>query len=127
MGRSRDASSADRSFRTTDIAVFKKALQVVTTFGVLLASYAGYVRIFAIIAAGIGPVAQPTTPWLRKESTTQQEATRTAGEAFGPGHWSADKALPVRYYNHERGYWMYAKDYERLNEGKQLRFRPFAI
>ncbi|SIO40684.1 hypothetical protein SAMN05444166_4447 [Singulisphaera sp. GP187] len=107
--------------------MFKKALQVVTTFGVLLAAYAGYVRIFAIIAAGVGPDASRATPWQRRESTTQQEATKTAARAFGPKHWSGDPALPVRYYNHERGYWMYAKEYERLNGGKQLRLRPFAI
>ncbi|WP_406697962.1 hypothetical protein V5E97_03815 [Singulisphaera sp. Ch08] len=107
--------------------MFKKTLQVVTTFGVLLAAYAGYVRIFAIVAAGVGPTTQRSVPWQRRESTTQQEATRTAERAFGPKHWSANPALPVRYYNHERGYWMYAEQYERLNEGKQLRLRRFAI
>ena len=33
----------------------------------------------------------------------------------------------MRYYNHERGYWMYSKRYKRLNDGKQLRLDPFAI
>lgn len=107
--------------------MFKKALQVVTTFGVLLAAYAGYVRVFAIIAAGVGPAAARPTPFPRRESTTQVEATETAKRAFGPKHWSANSALPVRYYNHERGYWMYAEEYDRLNEGKQLRLRRFAI
>ncbi len=88
MGRSRPARSADRSFRTTDIAVVKKALQIVTSFGVLLAAYAGYVRLFAIVAAGIGPAAPPSTPFVRRESATQQEATETASRAFGPKHWS---------------------------------------
>lgn len=57
----------------------------------------------------------------------QIEAVELATKAFGPTHWSADKALPVRYYNHERGYWMYAKEHERLNDGKQLRLKPFAV
>lgn len=107
--------------------MFKKALQVVTTFGVLLACYAGYVRLFAIIAAEVGSAAPPIPFAPRKESTTQLEAIRTAADALGPTHWSADRALPIRYYNHERGYWMYAKEAERRPDGKQLTFKPFAI
>src|SRR4051812_515042 len=56
-----------------------------------------------------------------------KEAIALAGRAFGERHWSVDRDLQVRYYNKERGYWMYAKEYERLNDGKQLRFKPFAL
>lgn len=64
---------------------------------------------------------------VRKPSKTQNEATETAIRAFGPTHWSANPALPVRIYNHESGYWMYAEEYDRLNDGKQLRLRRFAL
>ncbi|AGA24563.1 RNA polymerase sigma factor [Singulisphaera acidiphila] len=64
---------------------------------------------------------------VRKPSKTKNEATETAIRAFGPTHWSANPALAVRYYNHERGYWMYAEEYDRLNDGKQLRLRRFAL
>ena len=63
----------------------------------------------------------------QSESETKRRAIRLAAGSFGPEHWSAAEDLPIRYYNSENGYWMYAKEYERLNDGKRVRFRPFAI
>ena len=54
------------------------------------------------------------------------EAIALAAKAFGSEHWSADPDLPGRYYNKGRGYWMYYKEYERRNDGKQYLFKPFA-
>ncbi len=73
-------------------------------------------------AAALEPIKSEPQP-----TPKQIEAVELAARAFGPTHWSADKALPVRYYNRERGYWMHAKEYERLNDGKQLRLKPFAV
>ena len=63
----------------------------------------------------------------QSESETKRRAIRLAAGSFGPGHWSAAEDLQIRYYSAEKGYWMYAKEYERLNDGKRVRLRPFAI
>ncbi|SIO36055.1 RNA polymerase sigma factor, sigma-70 family [Singulisphaera sp. GP187] len=73
------------------------------------------------------PVAAAEKKSEPKRSKSQIEASELAAKAFGPTHWSANPALPVRYSSHKRGYWMYAQEYERLNDGKQLRLRPVAI
>jgi hypothetical protein len=107
--------------------VFKKALKVAITFAVLLAAHVGYVQIFAIVArraAWSRPMVVQLQP---ADSRTKKEAIALAGRAFGEGHWSADRELPGRYYNKERGYWMYYKEYERRPEGKQYLFKPFAL
>ena len=107
--------------------MFKKSLKIALSFVVLLAAHVGYVRLFAIVAehAARGRVnavqLQPT------DSRTKKEAIALAAKGFGEGHWSADRDLPGRYYNKERGYWMYYKEYERRNEGKQFLFKPFAL
>src|SRR5579864_494206 len=108
--------------------VFKKTLKIVTAFSVLLAAYAGYVRCFSVVSRCFPPpqtiVVQPVSEGLI-QSATAQEATRLARGSFGSGHWSVK--APVRYYNSERGYWMFAESAEREREGKRYRFKPFAI
>ena len=49
-----------------------------------------------------------------------------------PGHWATKNDLNFRYYNAERGYWMYAQDLEQVTEengvrydGKRIRLSPF--
>ena len=107
--------------------MFKKSLKIALSFVVLLAAHVGYVRLFAIVAEhaargrGNAVQLQPT------DSRTKKEAIALAAKGFGAGHWSADRDLPGRYYNKERGYWMYYKEYERRNEGKQFLFKPFAL
>jgi hypothetical protein len=71
--------------------------------------------------------AKPATGENLASRSLREEAIELATRAFGPGHWSTDRNLPVRYYNEGRGYWMYAREYERLNDGKQLRLKPFAL
>jgi hypothetical protein len=107
--------------------VFKKAFKIAITFGLLLAAHVGYVRLFAIVARRAQAGAERMIPLVPTTSRTMKEAIELAGKANGAGHWSADRDLPVRYYNKDRGYWMYAKGYERLNEGRQLRFKPFNL
>ena len=55
-------------------------------------------------------------------------------EVCGPGHWATDKELAYRYYNSERGYWIYAKECIRVTEengvrydGKRMRMKPFLL
>jgi hypothetical protein len=110
--------------------VLKKVLLIATTFGLLLAGYAGYVRVFAVVSRHLQPI-RPDGGGLvaigPTQSQTARQAQRLAETAFGPGHWSANPDLPVRYYNTERGYWMYAGDYARTNGGKRVKFSPFAL
>ena len=68
------------------------------------------------------------------DSKHKKEAIRYAREAFGPDHWTAADDLQFRYYNPDRGFWMYSKNYKRPLEedgvkydGKRLRLRPAAI
>lgn len=109
--------------------VFKKALQVVATFGLLLASYAGYDRVFALVATQIQSAqVQPVTPLEERKPKTLLEAIELAVRAFGADHWSTNPSKEMfRFYNAERGYWMYAKKYEREKDGKLLIFSPFAL
>jgi hypothetical protein len=109
--------------------VFKKAFQVVMTFGMLLAGYAGYVRVFALVAERLGSAGQPTAVFLGgpAESKTAAEARELAIRAFGKGHWAADDKLPIRIYDHDRGFWVYARGYKRHADGKKVEFFPFAL
>ena len=51
-----------------------------------------------------------------------------------PGHWATKRDLNFRYYNAERGYWMYAEELEQVQEengvrydGKRIRLSPFLM
>ncbi|MDR3635789.1 MAG: hypothetical protein P4L84_18450 [Isosphaeraceae bacterium] len=109
--------------------MFKKAAQVALTFGLLLAGYAGYTRVFALVAARIQAAqVAPFKPFEARGSKTFREAIELAIRAFGRDHWSADPSLDMfRFYSADRGYWMYAKDYKREKDGKLLVFAPFAL
>ncbi|MGE3819021.1 MAG: hypothetical protein AB7I30_06260, partial [Isosphaeraceae bacterium] len=107
----------------------KKVLQVATAFGLLLAGYAVYVRTFAEVVQRFAPPSRPAPERHvgQHRSRSERRATEVAVRGFGPGHWTTDAVLGYRYYNAERRYWMYTRDYKRLNGGKQLEFSPFAI
>jgi hypothetical protein len=107
--------------------VFKKTLKVAIGFVVLLTAHVGYVRLFAIVAEHAARGRRNAVQLQPTDSRTKKEAIALAARGFGAGHWSADRDLPGRYYNKERGYWMYYKEYERRNEGKQFLFKPFAL
>ena len=112
----------------TEIPVFKTLLRVTMAFGVLLASYAGYTRGFALVVEGLSARKDDQVyTHAVAESKTKRQAINLAIQGFGKGHWAADEALPIRIYNAERGFWIYAQDYKRLNDGKQIEFTPFAL
>ncbi|MGE5754455.1 MAG: hypothetical protein ACM35G_01875 [Planctomycetaceae bacterium] len=107
--------------------MFKKALQVAMSFGLLLACYEGYTRAFKVAAESLSRSRKGVELAEFHPSQTGTGAIDLAERAFGKDHWSTSRDLPIRYYSKERGYWMYARDYKRLKDGKQLQFEPFAL
>lgn len=112
-----------------DGSVFKKSLQVIATFGLLLAGYASYDRAFALVATQIQSAqVLPVKPFEPQQPRYLKQAIELASRAFGADHWSANPSKEMfRFYNVERGYWMYATNYERQKDGKLLIFWPFAL
>ena len=60
------------------------------------------------------------------------DSIKRAKAVMPPGHWATKSDLNFRYYNAERGYWMYAQDLEQVTEengvrydGKRIRLSPF--
>ncbi len=107
--------------------MFKKALQIVATIGVLAGAYQAYLVAFALLTDRIGDRRRDTITLVAREGKVAKEATEYAKRAFGETSWAANKELPIRLYDAERGFFMYAGDYERLEGGKKLKFWPFAI
>jgi hypothetical protein len=108
--------------------VLKKAIQAATAFGVLLAGYAGYVRVFALVAQAVGRDVRGAVVLHEKtESKSMRDAINEAIRGFGKDHWAASEGRLIRIYNAERGFYMYARDYKRLEDGKQVELTPFAI
>ncbi len=115
--------------------MLKKILKVATTFTLLLGCYLGYGRAFELV------VRQFKTERLDdgllfeiRNARSKQEARALAERAFGPGHWTGTDDLPYAYYNSQKRFWMYWRDYEEVKEengvrydGKRVRMRPFAM
>ena len=106
--------------------MFKKAFQIVVTFGVLVGAYQAYLVGFALLTKRIGE-RDTGIVFVAQEGKVAKWATALAVELFGADSWTARKDLPIRLYDAERGFFMYAGNYERLEKGKKLRFWPFAI
>ena len=107
--------------------MLKRVLNVVITFGLLTAAYAAYVRGFELVAMQLSQNYQGTESEMsRVPSRNEKEKTELAIRAFGAGHWTAEPDTQS-YYNADKGFWMYFKDFDRVNEGKQIDFRPFAV
>ncbi|MFI5455416.1 MAG: hypothetical protein ACHRXM_08180 [Isosphaerales bacterium] len=115
--------------------MLKKILKAVTMFTLLVGCYFGYVRVFAVLVEQFRATRRPDKIMFRvKDSKSKKESIVYARDAFGRGHWSAAEDLAFRYYNAERGFWMYAQEWERVVEengvrydGKRMRLRPFAL
>lgn len=115
--------------------MFKKLLKLATTFTLLLGCYLGYVRAFTVVVAHLTAARKvDDVAFITHDSKNKKEAVRFAREAFGPDHWTAADDLQLRYYNPDRGFWMYSKSYKRPLEedgvkydGKRLRLSPAAI
>ncbi len=99
------------------------------TFGLLLAGYVSYDRAFAFVAATLQASQQrPVLIQAKKRSVNLQGAIDLAVRSLGPDYWaSSDSASMFRIYNAERGWWIFAENVERENEGKRLILTPFAL
>lgn len=115
--------------------MLKRLLNAVTTFALLCGCYFVYVRAFAVVVEQLRATKKSEgTKLVAHDSRSKLEAISIAKKALGPQHWSGDPELAYRYYNAERGFWMYAKQVWRIGEeggvkydGKRLRMAPFAL
>jgi len=115
--------------------LLRKLLKLVTMLTLLAGCYLGYVRAFTVVMAQLTAARKvDDIPFIVKDSKSKQEAILHARESFGPKHWTADDDLQLRYYNSERGFWMYSQHDDRIIEedgvrydGKRIRLRPAAI
>ncbi len=69
-----------------------------------------------------------------RDSHSKKQSIAYAKASFGNDHWSTAIDLGYRYYNAERGFWMYAREYEPITEEngirydrKRVKLRPFAL
>ncbi len=107
--------------------MFKKAFQIAATFCLLVGGYAGYARVFAVVADRLGQVVGgDSVPFPEVESKSAIRANELARESLGASSWAAHRPRIV-HYDAARGYYLYADNYERLDEGKRLRIWPFAL
>ena len=107
--------------------MFKKALQIVVTFGVLVGGYQAYLLGFAALTDRIGAPKTVDAAWVPTKSVTAKEAHRLAVESFGKDDFTSRPDLRISMYDAERGFYMYALNYKRLEDGKKFEFWPFAI
>ncbi|MBV8312188.1 MAG: hypothetical protein JO344_17545, partial [Planctomycetaceae bacterium] len=115
--------------------MLRKLLKLVTMLTLLAGCYLGYVRAFTAVMSHLTAARKvDDIPFTLKDSKSKQEAVLRARESFGPKHWTADDNLELRYYNTERGFWMYSQKYDRVMEedgvrydGKRIKLRPAAI
>jgi hypothetical protein len=108
--------------------VFKTVLKVGTTFALLLGCYFGYVRGFNIIVGQFqARRADELIIFKPRDSRSKKQAQDLARRAVGDDHWAVNSEL--RYYNAERGFWMYAMSYEEVKgyDGKRLKMTPFLM
>jgi hypothetical protein len=115
--------------------VLKKTLKAVAALTLITGSYFAYVHLFALVVEQLRAVHRSDKILFPvHDSKSKRVSISYAKAAFGRDHWSADPELAFRYYNAERGYWMYAKEWERIVEengvrydGKRMRLKPFAF
>ena len=108
--------------------MFKKALQIAASFGLLAGAYVGYVRLFAVATRQLGELRTvEAVPFPEVDSKWSQKANELARESFGPGHFAARDDLKLQHYDAERGLFMYAQDKEISKDGKRIKVWPFAL
>jgi lipopolysaccharide export system protein LptA len=113
----------------------KKLLKLATVFTLLLGCYFGYVRAFTVVVGRLTAARRVEDVAFRVlDSRSKKEAIAQARQHFGPDHWTAREDLQLRYYNAERGFWMYSQKEERVIEedgvrydGRRIKLKPVAI
>ena len=115
--------------------MLKKIFTAVMTLALLGCSYVFYIQVFAILVKQLKVIKHTDNfAFPIHDSKSLQASIRYVVEACGAEHWAADKDLPYRYYNAERGYWIYAKECIRVvvedgvrYDGKRMRMKPFLL
>ncbi len=115
--------------------MLKKLLKSVAMFSLLLGCYFGYIRGFAIVVKQFAATHHTDDIFfVAKDSNSKRTSIAIAKTAMGPDHWSAAEDLGYRYYNAERGYWIYAREAVKIVEedgirydGKRIRLTPFLL
>jgi hypothetical protein len=112
--------------------VLKKILKALTAFILLVGCYLGYSQVFILVVQQLTIVRRPEVGFHRHESNSKLDSIKRAKTVMPPGHWATKSDLNFRYYNAERGYWMYAQELEQVTEengvrydGKRIRLSPF--
>ena len=126
--------SAGRELNGTG-RVLKKLFKLVTVSALLAGCYLGYVRAFAIVVGRLTAARKvDDIRFVERPSRSKEGAIALARESFGPDHWTANSELQLRYYNTERGFWMYSQSDQRVIEedgvrydGKRIKLKPAAI
>lgn len=102
------------------------------TAAILVAGSQAYKAGFALVEVRFAPP-KPISMANRQNSEdgpatlskSAQEASELAAKAFGPNHWAAHKDLKIRFYDAQRGFWIYAQNYDSNSEsGSVIRFWP---
>ena len=103
--------------------MLKKIFKAVTAFILLVGCYFGYVRAFAVVVEQFRATRKiDGNAFVRIDSRSMREAIELAKVHFGDDHWSAAEDLMFRYYNSERGFWMYAKEVVRVIEQDGVKY-----
>jgi len=108
-----------------------RTVRTSVVFALLLAGYVGYVRLYATVARRLQPdmthlkVPYDLTP---SQSPGARESAELALKAFGEHHWTSGYNV-TRYYNTDRGYWMYwgSVSFPEEHQRRRMVFAPFAI
>lgn len=113
------------------MGLIKKTLQILITAGLLASASQAYRVGFAQVEKLLAP---PLPKSVARHSTdagpatlsrSAQEARELAQKAFGANHWAAHKDLKIRFYDAQRGFWIYAQNYDsKQDNGKKIRFWP---
>ncbi|WP_169976673.1 hypothetical protein [Tautonia rosea] len=110
-----------------------RTVRTVITFALLLAGYFGYEYGYSIVSARVQPsipIAKARFDLRPSASLGAQQATELALRVFGEHHWTSGTVSDVtKYYNNDRGYWMYwsTLDFPDDQDRKRIVLAPFAV
>src|SRR5258708_3287950 len=102
--------------------VLKKIFKAVTAFILLIGCYFGYSQVFALVVRQLTTVRRPETELPRHDSKSKLDSIQRAKAVMPPGHWATRSDLNFRYYNAERGYWMFAQELQQISEENGVRY-----
>ena len=111
------------------VRVIRKLLQILMTVALLAGASQAYRVGFAQVEYWLRPPAPIVVDSTKENhgpatiSKSAIEARQLAAKAFGENHWSAHQDLKIRFYDAQRGFWIYAQNYDsKAQSGSQIRF-----